>query len=99
MPNDDMMRETYTRDNYKTLIELLEIAESELDAKDLKWLKSEWTLDPPGFASGDRLPHYRATWKDIEIFVWQLEGCGVDRYTIGEVFGIDPSAEPWIFGD
>ena len=80
-----------TKENYKTFKELFEVARNELHLGEFVALKNRWYF---GLFSS---VHDEASWQDIELLVGELEGLGVERYILGEVFGIDTSSERWLF--
>ena len=80
-----------TADNYKTFTELFEVARNELPIGEYVSLRKSWSE-----IAYHWMPDL-ASWQDIEMLVGELEGLGVERSILGEVFGNEPSEERWLF--
>jgi len=83
---------TKTKENYKTAMELLEVAFNELDSLEYADLMEDWTLNIRDWRNRPL-----ASWQEIEMLVGELEGLGVERSILGEVFGIETNSERWLF--
>ena len=97
--------------NYDKLMELFEVARQEVSEAKYDEIRHEWfecgednEKCPTGILGGvvkdtDERGNWTAlaSWHDIEMFVGWLQDYDIDRSTIGEVFGVDPSEEPWLF--
>ena len=80
-----------TKENYETFKELFEVARNELHLGEFVALKNRWYF---GLFSS---VHGEASWQDIESLVGEIEGLGVERSILGEVFGIETNSERWLF--
>ena len=98
-------------DHYDRLMELFEVARQEVSEEKYDEIRHEWfecgednEKCPTGILGGvvkdsDERGQWTAlaSWHDIETFVGWLQDYDIDKSIIGEVFGVDPSQERWLF--